>query len=197
MSHIDLAIGTDSAYVTVQETAELENPSELLVETGLAEGEEIAEPPIEEQMNGLVIRVLQALQQIHQAGDNFVAIAVNPEIVEAFTTAFRGLPEEAISPDVRDRLPIVADDSVNPLRVITGSELELQFFQQRYGPRENGGNGFIQDMQAALDRERSPVRLTHDFLRMYYLLDLSDKTKPKLYSPTGAEVMKTMAGLRR
>jgi hypothetical protein len=198
----DVGVASDSAFVTIQQDVELENPLQEEVTTFEQMEQELPGPETqeltpEEQTQELLMRVLQALQQIHQSGDSFVAIAVNPDLVDAFTTAFRSLPDEVITPDVRDRLPIVADESVTPLRIITGSELELQFFQQRYGPRENGGNGFLQDMQAALDRERSPVRMNHDFLRMYYLMDLAEKVKPKLYSPSGSEMLQGLSSIRR
>lgn len=178
-------VAQDSAYVTVENTGELEN---LLPNDDLTDSS-----PSEAEISELAHKVVEALQHVHRSGDTFVAIAVHPSIIDAFTSAFRGLPEELITAHVRDNLPIISEERADPVKVITGTDLELQFFQTKYGPREHGGNGLLADLQAALERERSPVRITHEFMRTYYLLELAERVSPKLYTPTGSDIHRSLS----
>lgn len=205
----DVGRASDSAYVTVVKNAELENhPEEVMLES---QSEGTGVPMVEQkmelgetgtlevsEMEALAFRVVRSMQEMHQGGESFVAIAVNPSIIEEFTAAFKGLPDEVVSAEIKEKLPIIPEDSVSPLRIITQTDLEVQYFQQRYGPREIGGNGLLQDLEAALLRERSPVRITPEFLRVYYLMELAERVKPRLYSPSGADVFQSVShNLRR
>lgn len=188
----ETVVGLDNAYVTVEDaTEELENlPTEEV---------EAEDAPPKLDMNELSVQVIQALRQIHQSGDTFAAIVCNPSILEEFTAVFRALPSEILPDHVREQLPIVPDPNVDRLKIITGTDIELQFLQVRYGPRNDGGNGLIEDIKSALDREQSPVRVPTDFLRTIYLMELVDKVKPKIYTPNGADVLHQLSqqNLRR
>ena|SRR5581483_863845 len=184
-------VASDEAYVVVENSPNEELENRLLEET--VQDTIADQGPTAEEIGELAYKVVQALQQVHQSGDTFAAIAVHPSIAEAFTEAFRGLPDEVIGANIRENLPIIPEEKANPLKIITGTDIELQFFQVKYGPREQGGNGLLQDMQAALERERSPVRVTHEFLRFYYLMDLAEKASPKLYTPTGSDVLRNLS----
>lgn len=158
--------------------------------------------PVEEQegvdtmvegLDLLVQEVVQALYQIHQMGDSFVAVITNPSLTEEFTNLFRALPDDVLQPEIRDNLPIVGDPAIQKVRVMTGTDLEVRFLHTRYGPRENGGNGLIQRMNAELEAQRSPVRITAEFLKTYYLMDIANKVSPQIYQPTGSEVLKAIS----
>lgn len=179
----------DTSVVVEEVVAELQDQ--------IAEEQVVEEPSREELVQGLAFRVAQAIRQIYQSGDNVVAVAVNPDLLDDFSAAFKALPDEIVDPSFKEGLPIAPDPSIPSLRVITGTELELQFLQTRYGPRDKGGNGFIQDLEEALFRDRCPIRITKEFLQTYFLFELAEKVRPKLYSPSGAEVLRALPSLHR
>jgi hypothetical protein len=180
---------------TVVETV-TEEPVELEATelTATEEGTETPEISPEDQarleMEALAMRVVGGIRQVYQSGDQIVAILTCPDLLEPFTAAFRAIPEQILDPNLRDNVPIAADPNVPQLRLVTGTDLEMQFLTNRYGPREDGGNGLLRDLEQLLMREQSPVRLTHEFMRCLYLMEMVEKVKPKIIAPTGAELLR-------
>src|SRR5438034_993392 len=146
----DVSVGSDNVSINKQldgETTQVQGfeearDTEELITPSLVEGgggASVLEPG--ETMDTLVMRVVQTLQQIASTGDSFAAIIVNSAIVDEFTSTFRRLPQDIVNDNIKDNLPILADPNVDKVRVITGTDIEMQFLQVRYGPREQGGNG--------------------------------------------------------
>ncbi len=96
------------------------------------------------------------------------------------------------------QLPIVPDPDIDRVKIITGTDIEMQFLQVKYGPRESGGTGLIPDLKAALERDNSPVRVPADFLRTVYLMELVERIRPKV-AQVGVDVLRQFSqpNLRR
>ena len=190
----DSVVCVDEVSIVKEELVDpVEEEVSPLIEDRLCLSEQEVTDNTVEGLDLLVQEVVQALYQIHQMGDSFVAVITNPSLTEEFTNLFRALPDDVLQPEIRDNLPIVGDPAIQRVRVMTGTDLEMRFLHTRYGPRENGGNGLIQRMNAELEAQRSPVRITTEFLKTYYLMDIANKVSPQIYQPTGSEVLKAIS----
>jgi hypothetical protein len=151
--------------------------------------------PAEPNYEQLALQLAQATAQVVRSGDQLVAAIVNPAWAEGLTAAFRGLPDGMIPDQLRDQLPIDPDDQCQSMQVITRMDLENNFLLQYYGPREQGGNGYLQELDEYLERNQCPVRATPEFLRSRYLTEVSQRFAPRILTP-GSQPMVMPGNLR-
>jgi hypothetical protein len=179
--------------VELAEVTEQEQPVVLTVVEG-GDSEEVTEEPAQPEMDFNVgaMRIAQAIRGVFQSGQEPVALLVNPDLKEQLEAAFRALPDDMIPAQLRDHLPIVADPTVNPCRIITSYDVMMQRLMQRYGPRKDGGNGLLEAMAQAIQLEGTGARITDDFLITYYLLEIAEQVKPRVVVPGASEVLRNL-----
>jgi hypothetical protein len=130
-----------------EEPVELEATELTVAEEGTESPEISPEETAKMEMEAMAMRVVGGIRQIYQSGDQIVAILTHPDLLEMFTAAFRAIPEQILDPNLRDNVPIAADESVPQLRLVTGTDLEMQFLTNRYG-RPPAGPGAAADARA-------------------------------------------------
>jgi hypothetical protein len=181
--------------------SELETPpaQELIVKT--VEGEFVngsfKQGPVVQEVDyeELAMQVAALLQQVVQSGDQIAMLYVNPQMREGFVKAFQSLPDEAVPPIVKEKLPIHEDAEVPDVQVITGSHMEARFLQTYFGPTAQGGNGKLEKLVNYLSQQPYPVRINLDTLRTMYVLDVMQKIDPGIKIASASDALYT--GIRR
>lgn len=181
----EVSTGTDSATVEVIQEA----PEFMPTPDG-----DVVQIPTGQQ---IALRLLQTFRQLGTAGDQVAVVLINPQLKEEFLAAWKELPDGAFHTDadqakvMRDNLPLQEDERVKIAEIIPVSHMEKQFLVQHFGPREEGGNGLLPQMEAYLQEQPYPVRITIDWLRNRYLDQIAERFTRRV------EVASTMPVLRR
>ena len=149
------------------------------------EAEEIEEVPTESpedlraraQME--VFRTIQILQEAQQnPQDGIVRIIVPADLKDAFLEILNDteiVPEELLPLEVRSQLPLEVRSDVTNVQAVMFSQLEASFLINYFGPRNQGGNGLIERLQAVINKQGRPVRVTLDYLRNRFLAELEQQ----------------------
>lgn len=154
------------------------NQSEL--ETLLAQFPESADDELPVDYELMAMEVVSRLQQLQRQSDQAEMLILNPAVKAGFLEVWARLPEDVLPAEFRAHFPIQENPDVPVYHLITRSMIEMRFLEAHFGPQ---GNGLLPKLQSVLDAQRSPVRITHEFLRIRYLLEMYEKVAPRILTP--------------
>lgn len=133
----------------------------------------------------IVQKTLALMQNVFMQGDQVAQVRINPSFLEGFRIAFEAMPDDVVTPEFKQGLPIVADENEPQLRLVTRNDLELLELQRFFGPRDQGGNGLLPQLIEAYGQLGTPVRITPDVLRVLYALEVKKTRIPEIITPAG------------
>jgi hypothetical protein len=144
----------------------------------------------------IVLRFLQACQQIREMGTYIHHVRIHPDLKQGFQAELGRVPEEVLPSAMIAKIQIEEDPSEKEIRIITGKDIERMYLERHFGPREEGGTGVLPNLMNYLQKNKIPVTVDLPFLRTLFLLEAVERIDSRVITAS-AGALPNLADLRR